>query len=184
VSDPMLRRKKASTRIPALAAGDPRFVSEGHRPSAALGAERAHRTGRARLGRVLAAVLAALLLWAWAPQPAEAFHKYPKWKCGYHWTKGKWHRKKLIKCQAERKGLSARKAIQVARCESGLNPSATGGGGLYLGLFQQHSGYWPERAQSAGFGGWSAYNGRANAFVSLAMAASSGWTNHWPVCGS
>lgn len=141
------------------------------------------RSSSVKIWRLLAATLIAILILGWTPTSAQAFHKYPKWKCGYHWNKGKWAMKQLIKCQAKRKGLAGWKAIKVADCESDINPSATGGGGLYRGLFQQHGGYWPGRAKAFGFGGWSAYNGRANAFVSIAMAKGSGWNSHWPVCG-
>jgi hypothetical protein len=179
----MYRRHRTTTGIRGLAAEGPRPVSEPRLATPSQGGEAAGDRRWTGL-RLLAVALAALLVWALAPQPAGAFHKFPKWQCGYHWEQGKWHRKQLIKCQAQRKGLSGAKAINVANCESHLDPNAKGGGGLYLGLFQQHKGYWPERARSAGFAGCSAFNGRANACVSLAMAKRSGWTSHWPVCGS
>lgn len=131
--------------------------------------------------RFLIPLVLALLV-AGTCQPAAAFHKHGRWECGWHWAKGRWHTKQLIRCQAERKGLDPAKAVRVAKCESGLNPRAVSSSGTYLGLFQQHRGYWPGRAATYGFAGWRALNGRANAFVSLAMAASGGWGD-WPVCG-
>src|SRR3989337_1168727 len=117
----MHRRHRTITRIRGRMARDPRFVSElDPTGPASRGSDDRPSRRAAGLMQVVAVVLAALLLWAWAPHSAEAFHKFPKWKCGYHWEKGKWHRKQLIKCQAARKGLRGPKAISRADCESHL----------------------------------------------------------------
>lgn len=64
--------------------------------------------------------------------------------------------------------------MQIARCESGLNPKAVNNGyfenGHPSGLFQHISGYFPARAQKYGYGTdvFDAYN---NANVTAAMFA-------------
>jgi hypothetical protein len=80
----------------------------------------------------------------------------------------------MIRSVASRYGVDPSSAVSVARCESGLNPSASNGGS-YLGLFQQSARYWPGRASAYGYGGASAYNGRANASVSMGMVRDGGW---------
>jgi hypothetical protein len=80
----------------------------------------------------------------------------------------------MIRSVAGRYGVDPSSAVSVARCESGLNPSASNGGS-YLGLFQQSARYWPGRASAYGYGGASAFNGRANASVSMGMVRDGGW---------
>jgi hypothetical protein len=80
----------------------------------------------------------------------------------------------LVRSVASRYGVDPSSAVAVARCESGLNPSASNGGS-YLGLFQQSATYWAGRASAYGFAGASAFNGRANASVSMGMVRDSGW---------
>ena len=97
-------------------------------------------------------------------------------------VEGRWTRaevKRVIRQAAARWGLSAQKMLRVAECESGLNPRAVGGGGLYLGLFQQHSGYWPQRARSAEYAGASAFDPVANANVSAWLVVHGGGWGHW-----
>lgn len=71
--------------------------------------------------------------------------------------------------------------IKIARCESGLNPGSVGGGGLYLGVYQQHKNYWASRAATAGFAGQSPLNANANIAVSIWMMRTSGY-HHWKNC--
>jgi len=68
--------------------------------------------------------------------------------------------------------------IKIAKCESGMNPNSIGGGGLYLGVFQQHSKYWPARAARAGFAGASPFDANANVAVSIHMMRTAGY-GHW-----
>lgn len=84
----------------------------------------------------------------------------------------------LIMATAPRYGVSGYAAVSVARCESGLNPSASNGG-RYLGLFQQSATYWPGRAATYGYGGRSAFDPVANVNVSLAMVRDTGGWGHW-----
>jgi len=95
---------------------------------------------------------------------------------------GRWTRaevKRVIRQAAARWGLSAQKMLRVAECESGLNPRAVGGGGLFLGLYQQHRSYWPQRARSAGYAGVSAFDPVANANVSAWLVVHGGGWAHW-----
>jgi hypothetical protein len=68
--------------------------------------------------------------------------------------------------------------VKIARCESGLNPNSVGGGGLYLGVYQQHSKYWAARAARYGFAGASPFDANANVAVSIAMMRG-GMYSHW-----
>ena len=65
---------------------------------------------------------------------ARAHHE--SWPCDFHWWKGVWHVRQLIKCQAKKWNVpgGAKKALRVARCESGLNPRARYR--EYAGLYQ------------------------------------------------
>lgn len=89
----------------------------------------------------------------------------------------------VLRRVARRYGIDPARFVALARCESGLRSNAVGGGGLYLGLFQQHRDYWAGRAKSAGFAGASPFDPVANASVSAWMGTkwSGGWS-HWPVC--
>jgi hypothetical protein len=68
--------------------------------------------------------------------------------------------------------------IKIAKCESGLRTNASGGGGKFLGVFQQHRDYWPKRAARYGFAGASPLDANANIAVSIAMMRTMGY-GHW-----
>ena len=95
--------------------------------------------------------------------------------CDIRWQAGRHHVKRLIKCAAHRWRVAGgpRKALSVARCESGFRPRAYSAGNA--GVFQQRVVYWRDRAKRFGFRGWSVYNGRANVIVSIRMAHATGW---------
>ena len=80
-------------------------------------------------------------------------------------------------------GIDGERAIRIGQCESGLNPSAKSGSGLYGGIFQQSFQYWPARAANAGLPGSSIFDAEANIKVSVHMMATQGFY-HWPVCSS
>lgn len=80
-------------------------------------------------------------------------------------------------------GLDVDRVVNIAYCESGMRPNAVGGGGLYLGLFQQHANYWPARAARAGVPGGNPLDPDHNARVSAYMMKTQGY-NHWPSCGA
>ncbi len=103
--------------------------------------------------------------------------------CDYDWRDGTWQLKQLIKCAARRWDSPGApdKAIEVARCESNLNPRALNPNG-YGGLFQQALHYWPGRADRWGQPDRSVYNGRANIIVSLRMAAAMNSWSAWAGC--
>jgi len=96
--------------------------------------------------------------------------------CDYDWQKSTYQLKRLIRCAARRWDVSGggRKALSVARCESGFDPDAYNPGG-YAGVYQQATRYWPTRARTYGFRDYSVYNGRANVIVSVRMAHRGGW---------
>ena len=128
--------------------------------------------------RALVAALTGASLVALAPAPpapATEAQQVPLRVCDIEWQRGAWHVKQLIRCAANRwdsPGGGA-KAIDVARCESGLSPRAYNANG-YAGLFQQSTRYWPGRADAWGMPDRSVFNGRANIIVSVRMARSMG----------
>lgn len=135
--------------------------------------------------RVLSVVLAISALGAsplLSPTPASAEQETRHTRvlstriCDHDWQRGRHQVKLLIRCAARRWHVSGgpRKALRVARCESGYNPHAYNPDG-YVGVYQQAKRYWPGRADHYGFPDRSAFNGRANIIVSIRMVHANGW---------
>ena len=129
--------------------------------------------------RALVAALASASLLAPAVISATAAEArtVPLRVCDYEWQRGTWHIKQLIRCAARRWSVpgGAYKAIEVADCESHLDPGARTSSGSYAGLYQQSTHYWPSRSSQFGQGDRSVFNGRANVIVSIRMAHATGW---------
>ncbi len=82
---------------------------------------------------------------------------------------------------ASQYGVDGNRALRIAKCESGLNPSITSSNGLYGGVYQQAYKYWPARAASVGLAGANILDADANIKVSIMMMAKDGFY-HWPRC--
>ena len=72
-------------------------------------------------------------------------------------------------------------AHETAECESGGNPRAIGGGGMYRGAFQFMRSTWKNAPRSPG-GDPIAYPYRTQAVVAVLLKRQDG-AGHWPVCG-
>lgn len=72
-------------------------------------------------------------------------------------------------------------AKRVARCESGGNPNAIGGGGIYRGAFQFMRSTWRTSPRSPG-GDPIDYSYKTQAFVAVRLKMRSG-SSPWPSCG-
>jgi hypothetical protein len=72
-------------------------------------------------------------------------------------------------------------ASQTAKCESGKNPDAIGGGGRYRGAFQFMKSTWRHAPKSPG-GDPIKYPYRTQAVVAVFLKKRDG-TGHWPNCG-
>ena len=96
--------------------------------------------------------------------------------CDYDWRKGTFQVRRLIRCAAERWKVpgGARLALYIADRESHFYPNAYNSSGC-AGIYQHMLRYWPDRAKSFGFRGWSAYNARANIMVTMRMVHEDGW---------
>lgn len=95
---------------------------------------------------------------------------------------------------AKTHGISSERALRIARCESGLNPSSVnygywedsqgismgGTGEKYYpsGIFQHLSKYWPSRSEKYGYKGASVFDPVANANVTMAMWRD-GYSSQW-----
>jgi hypothetical protein len=103
--------------------------------------------------------------------------------CQIDWRKGDWHVKQLIRCAEDRWSVpgGSSVALYVASRESHLNPKAYNSYSGASGIFQHLRQYWPERADSFGFDGWSAFNARANIMVTIRMVHRMGSWSHWGV---
>ena len=97
--------------------------------------------------------------------------------CTFDWRKGPWHVKQLIRCAEQRWSVpgGAPLALHVASRESNFQPRAYNSYSGASGIFQHLRRYWPGRADSYGFGGWSAFNARANIMVTMRMVSLYGW---------
>jgi hypothetical protein len=72
-------------------------------------------------------------------------------------------------------------ARHTAECESGKDPNAIGGGGLYRGAFQFMKATWRRAPKSPG-GDPIKYSYRTQAVVAVYLKKRDG-TGHWPNCG-
>jgi Transglycosylase-like domain len=72
-------------------------------------------------------------------------------------------------------------AHSTSECESGSNPRAIGGGGIYRGAFQFLRSTWRSSPKSPG-GDPIAYSYRTQAVVAVLLKRREG-AGHWPVCG-
>lgn len=72
-------------------------------------------------------------------------------------------------------------ARRTSDCESGRNPKAIGGGGLYRGAFQFMRSTWRNSPKSPG-GDPIRYSYRTQAVVAVALKRRDG-AGHWPHCG-
>ena len=96
--------------------------------------------------------------------------------CDFDWRKGTFQVKKLIRCAAEHWNVpgGADLALYIADRESHFHPNAYNPSGC-AGIYQHMLRYWPGRATSFGFRGWSAFNARANIIVTMRMVHDDGW---------
>jgi len=72
-------------------------------------------------------------------------------------------------------------ARKTAVCESGKDPRAIGGGGIYRGAFQFLRSTWRAAPRSPG-GDPVRFRYKTQAFVAIALKKRDG-AHHWPVCG-
>jgi hypothetical protein len=79
------------------------------------------------------------------------------------------------------KPAEKRWAYRTAQCESGGDPHAIGGGGIYRGAFQFMKSTWRASPKSPG-GDPIAFSYRTQAVVAVMLMRRDG-TGHWPVCG-
>lgn len=81
----------------------------------------------------------------------------------------------IVRQAARKYGINEDYFVQIAKCESSLNPNSVNHGynenGYPSGLFQHLSGYWPNRAAKHGYAGASVFDAAANANVTAAMFA-------------
>lgn len=160
----------------------PRRLSRAQLPAPPTAGVNERMNRAIRLRRVLIATLiltATLTIFPVATASAattdEAYTYTPNKICPIEWRKSTWHVKKLIRCTASYYGVGVEKALYVANRESNFQPSAYNAGSCAKGLFQHLCRYWPDRAYAYGFKGWSAYNARANAIVTMKMVRRYGW---------
>ena len=92
-------------------------------------------------------------------------------------ARGTFHVKKLIRCAEARWSVpgGASKALAIANRESNFRPRAYNCYSGAAGIFQHLRRYWPGRARTYGFRGWSAFNARANIMVTMRMVHRGGW---------
>jgi hypothetical protein len=72
-------------------------------------------------------------------------------------------------------------AKRTSMCESGGDPKAIGGGGLYRGAFQFMKATWRTSPKSPG-GDPIRYTYRTQAVIAILLKKRDG-ADHWPVCG-
>jgi hypothetical protein len=95
--------------------------------------------------------------------------------CPIDWRESTRHVKRLIRCAASHFGVGQEKALYIAWRESRYRPSAYNAGGDAAGIYQHLLKYWPDRAEDFGFANRSAFNARANIFVTMRMVRRYGW---------
>lgn len=87
----------------------------------------------------------------------------------------------IVRAAAAEFGVSGDLMVRIARCESGLNPSAVNASSGALGLFQHLPSLWGARAAGLGYGYESWSDPTANARVSAVLLRDGG-PGHWRAC--
>jgi hypothetical protein len=146
-------------------------------------ARRAPRRWTRATRRAAATMLLAGGIAASHPSIAGADHR--PGPCGLRRQRGETvraHERELIRCATNHWGVFGgyRKALCIAKRESGLDPKAVSADGNYLGLYQHARRYWPARYAEYTKPSWGlnddALVGRTNAIVSIRMAHADGWS--------
>ena len=88
---------------------------------------------------------------------------------------------KYVRIWEETSKQDKRWARNTAECESGGDPRAIGGGGIYRGAFQFMKSTWKTSPKSPG-GDPIRYTYKTQAVVAVALKKRAG-TGPWPVCG-
>ncbi len=96
-------------------------------------------------------------------------------------TEGTGNAVKYARIWEQTSSKDKRWAHRTAECESGGNPKAIGGGGLYRGAFQFMRETWATSPKSPG-GDPIKYSYRTQAVVAVALMHRDG-RGPWPVCG-
>jgi hypothetical protein len=147
-----------------------------------------------RARRLVVAVAVSVALTPVLP-PTTAVAQHRAGPCGLHAREGESTQdfsKRLIRCSIRRLGSvpgGAKRAICIAKRESGLIPTASSPTGKYLGLFQHARKYWPGRYDDHTEPQWElptrAKHGRTNAIVTVRMVRHHGtWKDAgWRVKG-
>jgi len=119
---------------------------------------------------------AALTLLVTTPASAHPKSRIPHRICNYDWRAGTHQVKGLIRCAARHWNVpgGANKALAIAYRESRYDPHAYNSSGAE-GIYQHLRRYWPGRARTYGFPGYSAFNARANIIVTMRMVKRGGW---------
>jgi transglycosylase-like protein with SLT domain len=96
--------------------------------------------------------------------------------CPIDWRRSTKQVKRLIMCAAHHWHVPGgrAKALAIAYRESRFDPHAYNSSGAE-GIYQHMKRYWPDRAYTYGFKGWSAFNARANIIVTMRMVRRAGW---------
>ncbi len=96
--------------------------------------------------------------------------------CPIDWRMNTKQVKRLVTCAANHWSVPGgpAKARAIAFRESRFDPQAYNSSGA-MGIYQHMRTYWPNRAYSYGFKGWSAFNARANIIVTMRMVHRGGW---------
>jgi hypothetical protein len=124
-----------------------------------------------------------LILGAFTIIPTASAHHNPG-PCSFHWhtayydNGSTWGVRRIIRCAANRYGVSVTTALRVADCESHFHPDAYGNGNA--GLFQHRLIYWAGRADRYLRDRWhirpNVYGARANTLVTMRMVRAGGWS--------
>ena len=136
--------------------------------------------------RIFLAALATLALLALAPAMvsqagASSGGIGPESAEGDRDADGKRHTTKYERIWDDFRRKDKRWAHRTAECESGRDPNAIGGGGMYRGAFQFMRSTWKSSPKSPG-GDPIDYRYRTQAVVAVLLKRRDG-AGHWPVCG-
>src|SRR5262245_21226034 len=131
-----------------------------------------HMKKAIRLRRVLIATLIVTAIMTAFPASQSmaatgSLSKIPAKVCPINWRKDTRHVKGLIRCAARQAGGRGERVVSIPFREPRFPPLAYNRWSCARGVYQHLCRYWPSRARHYGFRDWSAYNARANIFVTM-----------------